>query len=221
MNTIENLKSDDCVYCGLQKAVDRDHVIPSCLFVKPFPPNLITVPVCRECHDDKSRDEDFIRDYLTTNLFGNQSPVANKIFHKKTLKSVQRHSSELGRISVKKGRLKPFYTSGGIYLGSIVAAPIDSTRMEKIFSRIVRGLYYDACRERIPNSYSFEVRTYYPWDFMNLWQKFNEMRLTLNQRILGNVFACGFLIAQEDPFVSMWLLSFYERVFFSVSTALI
>jgi len=220
MSTTKQVLSNgaNCVYCGIRKPVTRDHVIPLCLFTKPFPPNLITVPVCNECNAEKSSDDAFIRDYLTTNVFGNQSPEANKLFHNKVLKSTRRNSSELGRMVVRNGRMEPFYTAGDIYLGKVVTAPIDRTRIERLITIMVRGLYYDARCQRIPDNYSFQVLTYYPWDFANLWQKFKEERLTLSKRALGNIFACGFLPAKEDPFVTMWLLSFYERVFFSVST---
>lgn len=221
MSTIKREgKNDRCVYCDLRKQEARDHVIPLCLFTKPLPPNLITVPVCNICNNEKSKDDDFIRDFLTSDIIGNQSPDANKIFQNKVLKSVRRNSSEIARNALKNVSIEPFYTTAGIYLTDMVTAPIDTDRIERIISRIVRGLYYDARRQRMPDNYSFLVLQYYPWDFARLWQHFEEKQLTLSHRSLGNVFGCGFLVSKEDPFITIWLLSFYERVFFSVSTAL-
>lgn len=211
-------KSGHCVYCGLHKMLTRDHVIPQCLFTNPLPPNLITAPVCDDCNKEKGRDDDFLRDFLASDMFGNQSPIANQIFHEKVLKSARRNSSELARVALTDFRIEPFYTTGSIYLSDVIAVPVDADRIERIMFRIVRGLYYDARRQRIPNHYSSQVRQYNPWGFASLWQHFDEQQWALSTRVLGNVFGCGFLYDKEDPFVTIWLISFYERVFFSVRT---
>jgi hypothetical protein len=52
------MKGTVCVYCG-KEAVTRDHAIPRCLLEKPFPPNLPTVPSCRECNGGYSKDEEY------------------------------------------------------------------------------------------------------------------------------------------------------------------
>ena len=210
----------NCVYCWRHGKLTKDHVIPLCLFTHPYPSNLITVPVCDSCNNAKSRDDDFIRDFLTCDVFGNQDPVANRVFQEKVLKSVRRNSSELGRSAVSHYRNEPLYTNGGIYLGDVVAAPVDASRIERIMTRIVRGLYHDARRERISDDYSFKVLQYRPWDFKQLVNKYEENKLSFNRRSLGDVFECGFLFAKEDPFTTFWLIVFYKQVFFTVDTTL-
>jgi hypothetical protein len=111
--------------------------------------------------------------------------------------------------------------TGGLYRLIIVIrekniiSPLDKALVESIFTMIVRGLYYDARKERIPDDYQFEIRRFFPWEVKALWEKFQEMHVN-GPRILGNVFGCAFLSAQEDRFTTLWLLWFYERVFFSV-----
>jgi len=51
-------RNESCVYCGLQ-ANSKDHVPPRCLLEKPYPKNLITVPACKSCNNDFSRDEQY------------------------------------------------------------------------------------------------------------------------------------------------------------------
>jgi hypothetical protein len=36
--------------------------------------------------------------------------------------------------------------------------------------------------------------------------------------VLGNVFASTYMHATEDPFTTLWLMGFYERMVFTVST---
>jgi len=54
-----------CVYCGVNPATTRDHVIPECLFVPPLPSNMVTVPACADCNTTKkSQDDPYLRDML-------------------------------------------------------------------------------------------------------------------------------------------------------------
>jgi hypothetical protein len=47
-----------CVYCGAE-ATTRDHVVPRCLLEREYPDNLPTVPCCRVCNEERSRDEQY------------------------------------------------------------------------------------------------------------------------------------------------------------------
>ena len=47
-----------CSYC-LRGATTRDHVVPRCLLEKPYPPNLLTIPSCRECNTGFKQDEEY------------------------------------------------------------------------------------------------------------------------------------------------------------------
>jgi len=153
---------------------------------------------------------------LAVDIFGNQSSVAQGIFHNKVLSSQRQNSSVVARAATSSARLEPFYTKQGIYLGHYPSFPIDGNRVENTFSTLVRGLYYDARKKRFPARYRFEVFRHYPWDFKYIWQTFSGLHPN-GPRILGNVFGCVFLSAQEDLFTTYWLFWFYERVLFSVS----
>jgi cation transport regulator ChaB len=209
-------KIGECVYCGRNSPLTKDHVIPRSLFVSPFPPNLITVPCCEQCNNLKSRDEDYLRDLLTTDIYANTHPIAENIFKDKVARSARRNSSEFAHKVVTSARSEPFYTRGGVYLGNVVAIPVDEIRMTGIFTRIVRGLYYEARKQRIPDNYIFKVWRYQPWDFLEALEYFKQMHMN-GPRILGDVFGYAFLSVQEDPLMTLWLLWFYKRAFFSVS----
>lgn len=158
-------KIGQCIYCGNVAQISKDHVIPKSLFVRPLPSNLITVPCCDSCNNNKSQNDDFLRDLLTTDVFGNQHPTAQQIFQEKVLRSNERNSSTIAKIVSKEARTEPFYTRKGIYLGNIITAPIEPERVKTIFTTIIRGLYFDARHQQIPDSYDFEIRRFYPWEF--------------------------------------------------------
>jgi hypothetical protein len=205
----------ECSYCGVVAEVSKDHVIPRCLFRQPYPPNLITVKACYECHNAKSLNDDFLRDMLTVDIYGIQSPIAKAIFLEKVLSSARQGSSDLARSFAAKAHIEPIYSNGGIYLGDATVVHLDENRVTNVFSTIVRGLYYDARKQRLPIDYVYQVRRYHPFEYQAVWDQFKKLSLN-GPRILGDVFGCVFASAQEDPFTSYWLLWFYERILVTV-----
>ncbi|SRR5258706_5021968 len=210
-------KIRECVYCGEVKAVAKEHVVPKCLFIKPYPPNLISVPACDDCNNAKSLDDDFLRDFLVCDNFVSQSPVAQQIFQQKMLSSQRKGSSLIAREAILKGRLESLYTKGGIYIGDFHSFSVNEQRLNKIFETLVRGLYYDAHKKRFPDGYQIELTRHFPWEFKDVFTELSKLHL--NKRVLGNVFGCAFTTAQEDPFTTAWIFWFYERIMFSVFTS--
>ena len=206
-----------CVYCDERDADTRDHVIAKCLFPKPRPSNLITVPSCDDCNSDKAIDDDFLRDYLTVDFAGSQSPTASALFEGKVRRSVKRNSSDLARSLLESARDQPLYTKGGIYLGDAVFAPIDESRFIKLFGRIIRGLYFHYTRKIIPLSYPVEVGRVMPWDFESVWDSFSNLKFSACGP-LADVFVGGCARVKEDPLSTWWLMTFYGRVHFSIGS---
>ena len=116
-----------------------------------------------------------------------------------------------------KARLEPFYTRAGIYLGDIPQAELEDGRLQRIFSRLVHGLYFDALGERIPDSYTVVGGRVFPWNVPAVMECLNRHQPN-GPRVLGDVFSCIYVKALEDPFTTVWLLKFYDRVWFLVST---
>jgi len=207
-----------CIYCGRLEKLSRDHVVPRCLFTKPYPLQLITVPACDRCHGEKSRDEDFLRDYLIVDVQGSQSFTAQAIFATgKVQRSLRRNSSDLLRSVLLAARVEPFYTEAGIYLGDFPQAPIDQQRLERIFARMVRGLYFDVRQVRIPDNYQFVLRRCYPQSYNKVREVFRNLK-THGPRVMGEAFGCMYAAAKEDIFVTLWAMWFYNRVVFTVAT---
>jgi hypothetical protein len=216
MRKKEKRKIGVCTYCGEIKLLTRDHVIPLCLFKPPYPQNLITVPACEECNNIKSKNDDYLRDYITIDIYGNQNPIAQDIFKNKVLKSFHRNSSILLRDFLTKGQTVPYYSNGGIYLGDLPSVSLDGERIDKTFFNLAQGLFFDHRRQRIPNNYLYKVLRHDPWQFNNLWDTFRQLHIN-GPRTLGKIFGCAYASAEEDSATTLWLMWFYERVIFSVS----
>lgn len=84
-----------------------------------------------------------------------------------------------------------------------------------MFTATVRGLYFEARDERIPDAYEFSVKRYFPWDFQVVWYSLKHMHWN-ERKPCGNQFGVRFLSAIEDPMTSFWFLCFYDRVVISV-----
>jgi hypothetical protein len=209
-------KTEVCAYCIANVADTRDHVIPLCLFERPYPDNLITVPACQDCNVKKSLDDDFLRDYLTTDFAGNTNPTAERVFQQKVRRSVWRNSSELGRSVLGNSKEEPFYTKGGVYLGQVVTSPIDEKRIVGILGTVIRGLFRYHAKDHIPLHYPVEVFRIMPWDAESAWRSFAGFNLS-HCRTLGDVFAGSCARVAEDVRSTFWLLAFYSRVHFLVS----
>lgn len=208
-----------CVYCGAFGKVTEDHVIPQCLFEKPLPPDTVKVPACNLCNNKKSKDDGYLRDILVTDVSTSNHPTAKAIFREKSLSAHRQNKSEFLRYAVATLRPEPMYTPGGIYLGHVHATKIEKERLSEIIMRMVRGLYYNLYRKRIPDDYKSEVTR---WDVTEP-RKFNEYAAKVmpyfgEPRRIGKVLEYGMRHVEEDPFATHWLLLFYGGMRFTVIT---
>ena len=79
----------------------------------------------------------------------------------------------------------------------------------------MRGLYFKCRKVVFPPDTPYEVLRHplSEWDIF-VREVFHDRA----PKVLGNVFACTYVCATEDPFTTTWLMGFYERVVFSIST---
>ena len=211
-------KIRECAYCGQTMETTRDHIIPLCLFEQPYPNNLITVPACRQCNNAKSRDDDFLRDLLTSDIYGNTHPIAQRIYQNKMLSSVRQGSSSMAKDVIENATSEPFYSHDGVYLGEAISAPCEQERMCSVFSALVRGLYYNAHRQQLPNDYDFEITRFHPPQFAEFQFDIGQTLTLSETRSWGDVFSFSFAsFAREDSFTTIWLMCFYEQVCIAVT----
>ena len=201
-----------CAYCGIWGQVTDDHVIPQCLFNKPLPKDIVLIPACAKCNNnDKSKDDEYLRDYLVTDIHTSNHHIAQSIFHSKFLSAVRQNKSALAREVTKSASQEPFYSKGGIYLGEAVSGNFDGERMRRIFCRITHGLYFKVRRKRIPDSYVCRAERWTADDFNKLWPKLQEVGFN-GPYECGDVFRCIMLYADEDEFITTWWLWFYDQM---------
>jgi hypothetical protein len=174
------------------------------------------VPACLSCNQEKARDDDFLRDYLTTDFAGIESETAAQLFEGKVRRSIAQNSSELIRSVGDKLRPTPFYTKAGIYLGDFYQAPVDDKRIVNAIGRMLRGLYFHYAKSPVSPAYKVELWRIMPWDFETVWQSFQPFNLNVCAP-MGDVFGGVCARVQEDLASTFWMISFYERIHFLVT----
>jgi hypothetical protein len=211
------LGSRMCAYCGVTPATTEDHVVPTCLFDGPLPPDIVKVPACNACNHAKSKDDGYLRDILITDMHCSDYPIAQALIGGKFKRAMQKNRSDFARAAVRRGCLKPMYSSGGVYLGHFHSVPLEVARVNQIFSTIARGLYFKLRGQRFPDGYSFEVMRVEP---SRAQQAIDVMKAqgANGPYVLGRVFACLVMFAAEDPGVTLWLMQFYGGMFVTVKT---
>ena len=208
-----------CVYCGANPATTGDHVVPKCLFIPPLPQDVVVVPACRACNEDKSQDDSYLRDILVMDYQGSENPVAREIFQTKVMRSAKRNRSDAVRTAMRQARSISLFSPSGLYLGRLPSFDLDEGRINRIFSYIIRGLYYKTVRERLPNDCSIGVRRVNAKDANDVFHIIKGLGGNGPYDLGKGIFTCAFMYATEEPVISFWLLWFYQKVFFIADTA--
>jgi hypothetical protein len=207
-----------CAYCGVRLGVTSDHPIPTCLFIPPLPPDMVTVPACEPCNNLKARDEEYLRDVLVSDIYSSGHPVAQALADGKLTRAIRQNRSEFARVAVRHMAHRPLYTPGGIYLGDYPTVPLDGPRLLGALSLIVRGLYFQLVKRVFPDGYTFDIRRVHQLSIPLAWASMQKARANGPYRLGEDVFVCMFFYATEDPGITFWLLSFYSGYMLKVVT---
>jgi hypothetical protein len=205
-----------CVYCDQREGTTDDHVIPKSVFLPPLAGNMVTVPACLTCNGEKSKDDEFLRDILLVDWENETHPMAQGELKEKLIRSIGRNRSQLIREGRNTRQATPFHSPAGVYLCTAPAIPIDQARINLMFARMVRGLYYRFTdKTRLPTDSTFEVGKVHPMAKERTLRIFD--RPGARMYAMGNSFDCVYVIPKDDPTVSVWLLRLLN-VFVFVAT---
>jgi hypothetical protein len=197
----------DCTYCGEWRELTHDHVPPRCLFSKPRPSDLVTVPCCVPCNRDAQKQDEYFRIAITAGIDAATFPRENAD-SVRAVKSLSRAAS----LGFARKLLQSYERNpAGLH--------IDFERIKIVLHRIVRGFFYHHTKIRLPASIEFACC---PLDEpLNIGlgrETINRLEGTL-KTIGGGNFRYAFeQDGLPDPFETLWLMRFYDnRTFFCVT----
>ena len=119
-----------CYYC-LRGATTRDHVVPRCLLEKPYPPNLLTIPSCRECNAGFKQDEEYFLAVMAQS--GSVPTLMSKVDENRVVDRMLQKSPGLD--SLIQGSLRIAEDGRGVYITP------DEVRLANVARKVAFGLY--------------------------------------------------------------------------------
>lgn len=192
-----------CIYCG-ENADSREHAIPQCFFPRPFPQNLITVPACIKCNNSYSSDEDYARIVLSSARTGENMPLAEQIWEQKVARSLIRNQKITHEI----------YNSMIEISDSLIAFKVDRSRIDKVITKIVQGMFFEHYKEPIGRQCIIKVHMWpgqknIPSEYP---QEIIEGMHYAPIHVVGNgVLRYKWISSEESIHSSLWALSFYNN----------
>lgn len=205
------MREEECAYCGERGELTRDHVPPQCLFGKPRPNDLITVPCCEPCNRDVSKDDEYFRIAITTGIDAAKFPKENAD-SVRAINNLARSASQ----RFARSLLQSYQSNPG-------RLRVDKTRVRIVLHRVVKGLFYHHTNVRLPGTVRFAMR----WigSSASIEQPgLQSFPVGLDGNLISigqGVFRYGFWpFEAPDPFGTIWLMRFYDhRTFVCVTTS--
>lgn len=139
-----------CVYCGAKDDLTRDHVPPRNLFIKPYPPNLVTVPACKNCNESYSLDDEYFRIAVTAEANRNKHPIGSEIWWNKVFGSTLVRSPKLKSVLGENiSRVKKKIDNSHL-AQNVPVLNMDANRVNNILVKIIRGLLWHHYQRLLP-----------------------------------------------------------------------
>ncbi len=192
-----------CAYCG-DKATDREHVFPRCLYPNSKSQSKVqrlTVPACSDCNNSWSDDEAHFRNIMI--LAGESNSVVYELWDN-TLRSFDKIDGHK-RLSDIFEAMKPVDIDG---IKQHMVYPAKDEKVVRVMKKIIRGL-----------SHRHNVLTVVPdtriW--VNVLQyQVPELFLKEMQyaHVEKDIVEYRFQILNDNEIQSAWIITFFERVTF-------
>jgi hypothetical protein len=184
-------------------------VIPRGIF-DPKSQSTIRVPACRPCNELKSRNEDYVRDWLCSHHEVDDTAIPPRIYAA-FVRSSRSNKSKLARTAVTRGRYVHTYTKHGLYMGKLLKFDLEAARIVTTFELIAQGVYFDVTREHLSKDGVFDVGYVPRTHIAEQVQMLKALDATTND--LGNGTCSIIFAADRTPgrVVARVLLAFYNK----------
>lgn len=212
--------NERCTYCGSAEALTRDHIPPKCLFLKPRPNNLITVPACPQCNNGAKLDDEYFRVFLAVGKTVHASLIGRALWGAtfESLKKPTKYRFVCAlRKSVKKAKIQ---SEGGIFLeeGKVFEAKL--ARVIAVPRRIIRGLFFKNTGLMLPVTH--RVRVFYEGDLASQ-KRLRDPRIESclapladvpDHTVVERVFTYKYFRVRGREYESVWALCFLSEALF-------
>ena len=138
-----------CIYCGCDKDLTVDHVPPKLLLMRPYPPNLITVPACRACNQSFQKDDEYTRAMLSIDVRASKNTAAQSNLSA-VLRSLQRPNAKtFAEYLTRQAESSVILGQDGSPMGQVFE--LDKARVNRSGERFIRALYFTETGTPVPS----------------------------------------------------------------------
>lgn len=198
-----------CAYCGEKDPATRDHIPPKNLFGKPLPNDLITVPCCKKCHEDTSKDDEYFRSVVVSwealdgipEVEAARDSVIRSLMRKESAGFAKTTIASISEISILK-------KSGCI--SKQTAMEIDYFRIERVLERVTRGLFYKETGKVVDKNMQVKVKVLLTLH-EQLIQKLQQYGNWDWRSYANNNFNYAYLHDAENKMSSTWLFDIFGK----------
>jgi hypothetical protein len=202
-----------CAYCGREAPETSDHIPPKGMFSRPYPSDLLTVPCCEICQPGWSSDDEYFRTVVLScdNL---QADPRTERVTASVLRSLTKPSKKgFAKLVGDSLTIAELFTPSGLFVGKRPAIKVDSVRIEKVLIRVLRALFYYEFRVPVPADH--RVSATFDQYGERVLTMLNKAAFPPARHAAGGMFRWTRITVSDQPWASLWIGSFYDKVFFA------
>lgn len=207
-------KDISCIFCGKNVGDTDDHVPPQCLFPRPLPSNMITVPACHDCNNKRfSKDDEVVRNILSSlEIHERHTDIKNHLAPKRNRSFTKKYYGEK-KLQALLDKMKPVaqYDNFGNYIGKKAAISLDDPIFDKFIERVSRGLLFHVNQiGYFEGNFRWKLSPSQK-DIESMPQEMKDFLFSGKPKSIGNTFSyIGYCIPHYVG--SMWILNFYQGI---------
>jgi hypothetical protein len=136
-----------CPYCGRNKVLTKEHVIPQTFFIEPDP-NMVTVQICHQCNQEMSPHIRDLRNWVALSLETINHPDA--IAHLRKIYETNEATRKWVAKALATAEEADFVTPSGEVTGTVLLFDFNKERARQALARIIKGLYFVTTGTSLP-----------------------------------------------------------------------
>lgn len=209
----KKFKSEICIYCNKRISTTADHVFARELFLVPERDNLIKVPSCEECNNDKSKLEHYLVSVLP---FGGMHRDSEEHLAQLVPKRLERNLKLKRQLS--SGMRKEIPDKNGS-AEAVITIPFDGAKYIEYWRYIVKGLVWHHFHTRIDEDTSVYAISSTIESEELLQKTFLALRSTneVSETVGENTVKYSGTQANENQQLSVWEFDLYNGLTLSGS----
>lgn len=202
-----------CYLCRTKAiAIERDHLPPKCLFEDPLPSNLITRPICSQCHKPTHKDDEALQVFVAAYITRNQA--AARLWKDKIVPRTLNRGRIRPFIDHLRTNLRPVLLRTSTAEIPVMVTHADGVPINRVLTRLTRGLYSFVAPHIDSRDFPFKIRMIDPFALNDRMQFAAQM---LQHFSRGNqVYDCWWGLDGQDARHGLWVHMFFQSVAFAV-----